>query len=186
MTPVKRMGGNGRITGQMGLALTLLAASPAPAQTMAEAAWANMAVAVQLCEIRTSDLDAWAQSFRNTGFSEPSDRSDVAEYITHRFTAPAQTVVVDISYGETPEECHLHSAYLDVTLASHLLDELIPKLHPTYVRKVTNGEVGPSGQPALCVSYEDPSTPIGHVVGASSEQGCVDDGTSRIYSSYRF
>ena len=153
---------------------------------MAEAAWANMAAAVQLCEMRTSNLDAWAQSFRNTGFAEQVERSDVAEYITHRFTAPAETVVVDISYGETPEECHMQTAHLGVTLASQLLDDLIPKLHPTYVRKIINGPAGPSGQPAICVSYEDPSTPIGHVVGTSSDQGCVDIGTSVIFSSYRF
>ncbi|MFN4154883.1 MAG: hypothetical protein ACK4HF_09525 [Paracoccaceae bacterium] len=168
----------------MALALTLFAALPAPAQTMAEAAWANMAVAVQLCETRTRDMDAWVQTFRNTGFSERVERIGNV-HTTHWFTAPAETVVLRVDYGGGPEECTIETAHQGVTLTSQLLDALIPQLYPTYVRKVVTGPIGPSGQPATCVRYEDPSTPIGHVVGTSSDQGCVDDGTSLIYSSYR-
>lgn len=166
-------------------ALLLLAAPPAHAQTMAEAAWANMAVAVQLCETRTNDMTAKAQTFRDTGFSEWVERSSTNSDTTHYFTAPADSVVVELYYGEMPEDCRVKSAHLGVTLASQLLDDLIPKLYPTYVRKVEIGPIGPSGQPATCVRYEDPSNEIGHVVGASTEQGCVDNGTSLIFSSSR-
>ncbi len=65
------------------LILLLLAGPPAHAQTMAEAAWANMAVAVQLCETRTSDMNAWAQAFRDTGFSEQVERSGSNSDTTH-------------------------------------------------------------------------------------------------------
>lgn len=160
-------------------------ATPAPAQTMAEAAWANMAAAVQLCEMRTSDMNAKAQAFRNTGFSEQVVRSGGNSDTTHIFTAPAETVVVQLYYGEMPEECGIQSAHLGVTLASQLLDELIPTLYPTYVRRAITGPAGPSGQPAVCVRYEDPANEIGHMIGTSTDQGCVDDGTSLIYSSYR-
>ncbi|MDO9641340.1 MAG: hypothetical protein Q7J44_22670 [Pseudotabrizicola sp.] len=160
-------------------------AAPAPAQTMAEAAWANMAVAVQLCETRTNDMTAKAQAFRNTGFSEWVERSSTNSDTTHWFTAPADTVVAELYYGEMPENCSVKSAHLGVTLASQLLDELIPTLYPTYVRKVETGPAGPSGQPATCVRYEDPSNEIGQVIGSTTEHGCVDNGTSLIFSSYR-
>jgi hypothetical protein len=66
---------------------------------------------------------------------------------------------------------------------------VVPRLYPGYVRKVTTGAVNPAtGQPAQCVSYEDPANEVGHVVGvapASDGTVCLDDGTSEFYSSYR-
>ena len=167
--------------------MAALAALPAQAQTFEEAVWGNMAVAIQLCEARTGgNMDAGAQLFRTAGFAERVDRSATNADTTHWFTAPAETVVVELYYGETPEYCAPQTRHMGVSRASQLLDALIPQMYPTYVRRVTQGPPDPAtGQPATCVRYEDPASEIGHVVGVTTDQDCVENGTSRVYSSYR-
>jgi hypothetical protein len=173
------------------LACVLFAAtssgSHARAQTFDEAVWANMAVAVQLCETRTGgDMAAWAQLFLSAGFAETVERSTTNADTTHRFTAPAETVVVELYYGEMPEYCSPRTEHMGVSRSSQLLDALIPQIYPTYVRRVTQGAPDPTtGQPATCVRFEDPANEIGHVIGVTTEQDCVENGTSLIYSSYR-
>jgi PBP1b-binding outer membrane lipoprotein LpoB len=85
-----------------------------------------------------------------------------------------------------PEFCSPKTQHMGVSRTSQLLDALIPQIYPTYVRQVTQGPPDPAtGQPATCVRYEDPANEIGHVVGVTTEQDCVENGTSLIYSSYR-
>ncbi len=175
------------------LALPLLLATPAPApalaQTLEEAAWANMSLAIQLCEAKTGgNMEAWAQLFRNAGFAERVERSATNSDTTHWFTAPADTVTVELYYGEMPEHCGVTTRLQGVTRSSLLLDALVPQMFPGYVRRVTEGAPDPAtGQPALCVRYEDPTNEIGHVVGVipTGADGCVENGTSQYYSSYR-
>lgn len=173
---------------------TLIAACllpvPAMAQSFDEAVWTNTSIAVQLCLQPTRDLNAWANSFRSSGFSETvvRDNNDT----THRFSAPADTVTVELYYGNLPDHCHVETRHLGVTGLSQMLDTIVPRLFPSYVRIANQGAVDPAtGQPALCVRYEDPANPIGHVVGAATldpapnQTGCVDNGTSTLFSSYR-
>lgn len=167
----------------------LVLAAPAAAQSFEEAVWANMALALQLCENKTGgNMGFWTQQFRNAGFAERVDRSTMNSDTTHWFTAPAETVVVELYYGEMPEHCMVRTRFQGVTRSSQLLDALIPQMYPGYVRRVEQGPPDPrTGQPVTCVRYEDPTNPIGHVVGVVSPtaQACVEDGTSQFYSSYR-
>lgn len=182
-----------RTARRLPLALALLVLPlPAPAQSFAEAVWTNLSIAAQLCIQPQDSGPAWAGFFRNAGFAETVERSTVNSDTTHFFTAPADTVVVELYYGETPDYCAATTRHLDVTAASQMLDAIAPKIYPGYVRKVDQGPINPAtGQPSLCVSYEDPTSEIGHVIGASpvlsaqDPPGCSDNGSSRIYSSYR-
>lgn len=159
----------------------------AAAQSFEDAVRANLALALSLCVSPTSGPQKAAQ-FRAAGFGESVERASNGD-TTHTFTAPAATVVVEHYYGQTPEACSVRTAHLGVTAASQVLDGLIPQRFPTYVRRVDQGPVNPStGLPALCARYEDPTSPIGRVIGvvpAGNQQGCVDNGSSAFYDSYR-
>ena len=173
--------------------LTFLSAiclgSPALAQTFDEAVRINLALGVQLCTQRVAGVENRVDMFRAAGFSERVERTNVNSDTTHYFTAPAETVLVELYYGEMPEECSVSTNHLGVTGASEVLDAAIPRLFPGYVRKVAQGSINPAtGLPAICVHYEDPTNPIGDVIGVwpgGSSQTCVDDGTSQIFSSSR-
>lgn len=165
-------------------------AFPASAQTFDEAVWANTSLALQLCVSGQVAPETRAGWFRAAGFSESVDRSQVNSDTTHTFTAPADTVRVELYYGEMPEHCSVETSHLDATRASALLDAVIPGLFPGYTRILKTGPVNPvTGQPASCVSYEDPTSPIGHVVGVIAAQqdnnACIDNGTALFYSSFR-
>lgn len=166
----------------------LAAASPLHGQTFEEAVWANMALAIQLCEVQDRHGSArtwplWPQHFRNAGFAERVE--NYAGDMKHWFTAPAGTVEVEIEYGGMPDQCYITTRYQGVTLTSQLLDALVPQIFPHYSRSVTTGPVNPAtGQPAVCVRYTQPSA-IPHVISVLSDTdgaGCVDDGTSRVAS----
>ena len=171
------------------LGLAAATAAPASAQSFEEAVRINAAVALELCLSGGRDMAAWAARFRAAGFSERVERSTSNSDTTHIFTAPADTVGVVLYYGEMPEYCSVESDHLAVTAASPVLDEVVPRLYPGYVRLVDEGPVDPAtGAPAQCVRYEDPTNPIGHVVGvtAGGDAGaCIDNGTALFYSSYR-
>lgn len=163
-------------------------ASPAAAQTFDEAVRANFGLGVQLCLSGGGDMEAWAGQFRTAGFAERVERSSENSDTTHYFTAPADTVTVELYYGEQPEYCSVATQHMGVTDASAILDAVVPGIHPGYVRDVTQGPPDPTGQPASCVSYEDPTNPIGHIVGIApggAAEGCAANGTSQFYSSYR-
>lgn len=160
----------------------------ATAQSFEEAVKANFSLAAQLCLIHPVPAPERARRFVASGFSERVERSSVNSDTTHYFTAPADTVAVELYYGETPEFCSVTSAHLGVADASKLLDQIVPRLYPGFARKVTTGPVNPStGQPATCVRYEDPANPIGLVIGviAANTESCTDNGTSRLFQSYR-
>jgi hypothetical protein len=168
--------------------LLLAGLAPAASQSFEEAVRSNLSVGAQLCLSGGSDMQAWANSFRAAGFAERVERSSGNSDTTHHFTAPADTASVELYYGEMPEHCVARTRHLGVTGASEVLDALLPRLYPGYARIVAQGGVdSATGQPAICVRYEDPTNPIGHVVGVTSDagEGCVEDGTSTIYSSYR-
>jgi hypothetical protein len=172
---------------------TLLAAitlaAPASVQTFDDAVRANFGLGMQLCLSGGGDMAAWAGLFRTAGFAERVERSGTNSDTTHHFTAPADTVAVELYYGEQPEHCTVSTPHMGVTEASSVLDQIIPQRYPGYVGDVSQGAPDPNtGQPAICVSYEDPTNPIGHIVGVAPDSdsgGCVADGTSRFYSSYR-
>ncbi|MDW3225111.1 MAG: hypothetical protein R8G34_19855 [Paracoccaceae bacterium] len=166
--------------------------APLTAQSFDEAVWTNTSIAVQLCLQEHPSGAARAGAFRASGFAETVERSTTNADTTHVFTAPAQTVTAELYYGEMPQHCFVETRHLGVTGMSQMLDAIIPRLFPSYVRIADQGAVDPAtGQPALCVRYEDPANPIGHVVGAATldptpnQTGCVDNGTSSLYSSYR-
>ena len=150
---------------------------------------ANVSLALQLCLSPGNDGIYRAAQFRAAGFSERVDRSTTNSDTTHYFSAPADTAQVELYYGEMPDHCFVSANHLDVSDAAGILDSVVPRLFPGYVRKVTLGTTNPTtGQPAQCVSYEDPTNPIGHVVGASpggNASSCTDNGTSQFYSTYR-
>jgi hypothetical protein len=168
--------------------LLFVGLAPANAQSFEEAVRANLSAGAQLCLSGGSDVPAWVNSFRAAGFAERVERSALNSDTTHYFTAPAGTAEVELYYGEMPEHCFAKSRHLGVTAASQVLDTLIPRLYPGYSRVVAQGATDPAtGRSATCVRYEDPTNPIGHVVGVTSDagDGCIEDGTSVIYSSYR-
>jgi hypothetical protein len=171
------------------MALWTFLAIPAAAQTFDDAVRANFGLGVQLCLSGGGDMAAWAGQFRAAGFAERVERSAENSDTTHHFTAPADTVTVELFYGEQPEYCSVVTRHMGVSAASEVLDAVVPGIHPGYVREVTQGAPDPtSGQPATCVSYEDPTNPIGHIVGIApggGAEGCVANGTSLFYSSYR-
>jgi hypothetical protein len=166
------------------------AAQPLSAQTFEEAVWANASLAVQLCNAGQASGAVRAAWFRDAGFSERVDRSTVNSDTTHHFAAPSNTVAVELYYGEMPEHCVVETVYLGVTAGSIILDAVVPGMFPGFLRKVTTGPADPAtGQPAQCVTYEDPANPIGLIIGVASlqndTQGCTEDGTAFFYSSYR-
>ena len=166
----------------------LLAAAPAPAQTFEEAVLGNAALALQLCLSNTAG-PATAAAFRAAGFAERVERSAGNSDTTHHFSAPADTVSAKLYYGEMPDECTVSSDHLGLAGAAAVLDAVVPRLFPSYVRKVEYGPLDPAtGQPAQCVRYEDPANPIGDVIGVATggdAGGCVENGTSQIYRSSR-
>jgi hypothetical protein len=177
--------------------LILAGVAPAGAQTFAEAVWANIAIAIQLCEARERRLQgygqiaAWPQVFRAAGFVEKRiERLGTVPHVdtTYWFAAPADTVEVEVYHGGMPEHCSVRTGHQGVSATSQLLDGLIPQMFPGYVRHVTEGAPDPAtGRSTICVRYEDPTNEIGHVVGVTSDagDGCVEDGTSLVFSSYR-
>lgn len=171
------------------LVSALFLGSPAPAQTFDEAVRINLALGTQLCTQRVPGVETRVSMFRAAGFSERVERTTVNSDTTHYFTAPAETVLVELYYGEMPEECSVSTNHLGVTGASEVLDLVMPQLYPGYVRKITQGQVNPAtGIPAVCVRYEDPTNPIGEVIGVwpgGGSQTCIENGASRIFSSSR-
>ena len=103
--------------------------------------------------------------------------------------APAGTMSADLSFGNLPEDCNLATNHLGVSGASAVVDAIVPRLYPGFRRIVEQGPINPAtGQPTVCVRYEDPSNPIGLVIGAGPGvrgQGCIDTGTSVIFKTYR-
>lgn len=166
------------------------AAQPLSAQTFEEAVWANASLAVQFCNAGQASGAARAAWFREAGFAERVERSTVNSDTTHHFAAPSGTVTVELYHGEMPQHCVVETQHLGVTGSSALLDALIPGLFPGFLRKVSTGPASAAtGQPAQCVTYEDPTNPIGLIIGVAPLQtsgtGCIDDGTALFYSSYR-
>lgn len=167
-------------------------ALPATAQqvaTIGEAAQINGGLALQLCIMPGVRGPQTAAMFRQAGFAESVERSATNSDTTHIFTDPSQSVRVELYYGETPDYCSVTSDHMGVSIASGVLDQVVPRLYPGYVRRVDTGPVDPeTGQPAQCVRYEDPTNPIGYVAGVTpgdGAQGCIGNGTSRFYFSAR-
>jgi hypothetical protein len=173
------------------LATCLLAAAPVTAQqvTFEQAARTNLTIAATFCISPVANSNTTVAWFRQAGFTERAEISGGDS--TFYFHAPADTVIAELYFGHMPEECRARTNHLGVTGASELLDAIVPQIHPSYVRKVVQGPVDPAtGQPAVCVHYEDPANDIGQIVGVSvadigGDQPCIENGTSQIYSSYR-
>ncbi|WP_425052986.1 hypothetical protein [Psychromarinibacter sp. S121] len=171
------------------LITSLALAGPAVPQSFEQAVKDNMRLGLRLCLLDAPNFEAWAQAFRDAGYAEQVERSSENSDTTHTFTAPAETASIELYYGEMPDYCSPSTTHMGVAGANAILDEVVPARYPGYVRFVTTGPVDPAtGQPAECVRYEDPTNPIGHVVGVGTldgSAGCVANGTSRFYSSYR-
>ncbi|AVO37427.1 hypothetical protein [Pukyongiella litopenaei] len=169
--------------------LALLLPVAAWSQSVEDAARANAALALQLCIQPHVQPAARAQMFRNAGFGERVERSSMNSDTTHYFAAPADTVRVELYYGEMPEHCIVSSNHLGVTGAAAVLDSVVPRLYPGFVRQVVQGAPNSAtGQPVQCVIYQDPANPIGLEIGvnaAGGAQGCVENGTSLFYQTYR-
>ena len=157
--------------------------------TIEEAAQINGGLALQLCIMPGVEGPQTAAMFRQAGFSESVERSSENSDTTHTFTDPSQSVRVELYYGETPLFCSVTSDYMGVSIASGVVDQVVPRLYPGYVRKIETGPTDPeTGQPAQCVRYEDPTNPIGYMVGvapADGAQGCIGNGTSTVYFTAR-
>ncbi|MCV3272190.1 hypothetical protein [Roseobacter sinensis] len=159
----------------------LAIATPALPQTFEEAVWANTGLALQYCLTEGAAGATRAAWFRQAGFSERVERSSVNSDTTHIFTAPADTVEVELYYGEMPQHCIVTTRHMGVTQGSALLDGLVPQIFPGFARRVI------PGAGADCVTYEDPTNPIGLAIGVNSatDQGCAENGTAVFYSTYR-
>ncbi|MFK7870537.1 MAG: hypothetical protein AB8B58_15020 [Roseobacter sp.] len=151
------------------------------AQTIEDAAWSNAALAIQFCLSGQTAGATRAAWFRGAGFAETVERSTVNSDTTHIFTAPADTVEVELYYGEMPQHCIVASSHMGVTRANLLMDALIPQIFPTFLRREQPGKA------VTCVTYEDPTNPIGLIIGiaSGSGSGCREDGTVEFYSTYR-
>ncbi|MDD9716943.1 hypothetical protein PVW48_09320 [Dinoroseobacter sp. PD6] len=165
----------------MALGLT----GPATALTMQEAAAINMELAFRLCDVR--GVEAWLNGLRAAGFVETVVHEGGPD-VTHTFRAPADTVVVEVYYGNLPAECRIFSNHIGVTAVSQMLDRLIPQMRPGYIRGADTGPVDArTGRPVQCVFYDEPNNEIGQRIGVvsardQSSQPCVEDGTSKLYS----
>ncbi|WP_298914650.1 hypothetical protein [uncultured Roseobacter sp.] len=178
---VRSEGAVARVLGLGALGFALSLASPTSAQSFEEAVWTNASLALQFCLSGFAAPEDRASWFRDAGFAEQVSRSQVNSDTTHFFSAPADTVSVELYYGEMPEHCIVTSDHMGVARGSALLDALIPQILPGYLRRTV------AGAGANCVTYEDPTNPIGQIVGvvARGDLGCVENGTVRFYSSYR-
>lgn len=163
-------------------------AGAAQAQTVEEAARTNLALAAQLCIQPGVQPEQKVTMFQQAGFEYRVDPPQGNSDTTYYFTAPAGTVEAQLYFGEMPSDCFATSPYVGVTAASAILDQLMPTFYPTYQRMVTQGAVDPAtGQPAVCVRYEQPGTQIPHVIGVAPNgdaQTCMENGTSRIFDFY--
>ena len=170
------------------IALALLAAAPATAQSFDDAVRLNLGLGLQLCLAPGPGGEARAATFITAGFTHTVRRETNGDtYYT--FTAPAGTMSAELSFGNLPEECVVRTNHLGVTGASAVLDAIVPGLYPGFTRIVEQGPPDPAtGQPALCVRYEDPANPIGLVIGTISgppSQSCAETGTAMLYQSFR-
>lgn len=166
--------------------------APARAQqvgTIGEAAQINGGLALQFCMAQGVDGPQTAAMFRQAGFAERVERSTGNSDTTHYFTAPSNSVRAELYYGETAPYCSVYSDHMSATVAGAIVDQIVPKLRPGYVRKVETGPVNPAtGKPAQCVRYEDPTNPIGEVIGAGpggAAQSCIDNGRTHFFITYR-
>ncbi|MEM1386782.1 MAG: hypothetical protein AAF748_10040 [Pseudomonadota bacterium] len=166
------------------VALILLQSpNPSQAQSFDDAVRGNLALALKLCLSGQPSMEAWAQTFYAAGFTGRVDRATGNSDTTHYLSAPADTVQVELYYGEMPEYCQVSSQHLGVGDAATILDLVAPQMRPGYRRGAqpsTNGG-------AACVTYEDPTNPIGEIVGVISQAqlACAEDGTVLFYISYR-
>lgn len=169
---------------------TASAELPAAAQSGGQdAVAAGAEQALRLCITPGVQPEARASMFLSAGFQqaglEAYDNGDT----THYFTAAGGAVTVQLYYGNMPEECVVATSRLGVTEASQVLDRVVPQIYPGFVRLAEQGPVDPStGRPALCARYEDPTNPIGMVIGVAPDgaaNSCIGNGTSRFYQSYR-
>lgn len=171
-------------------AMFLASTGAVSGQTLKDAAFSNMALGLKLCLSGNGDMRAWTNMFLRAGFAERVERSQYNSDTTHFFTAPANTAIVELYYGEMPEECSVTSTLLGVSDASRVLDWVVPKIYPGFVRKLAQGPINPStGQPAQCVRYEDPANAIGLAIaaapGGNASSACIENGVSRLISFYR-
>jgi len=173
------------------IATSLLAASPAAAQqvTLEQAARTNLTIALQFCITPGVSGETRASWFRQAGFTERAEITGGDS--TFHFHAPADTAAAELYFGHMPEHCVARTQHLGVTEASALLDSIAPSLYPGYLRRQVQGPVDPAtGRPAVCVSYEDPTNPIGYAVSVThgdpgSGSPCIENGTSAIFRSAR-
>lgn len=150
-----------------------------PRQTVA---FANLTHAAGLCFRPGISTPQRAQLFRQAGYSERVDRSTNNANTIHYFTDPSNRVTAQVYYGETGPDCFASSDGVGVTDASAILDGLIPRFYPSYTRQVAQGPGG-----AICVTYQEPRTPVPHVIGVAAQGGaqdCVENGSARIYGFY--
>ena len=168
--------------------LSALSTNAQQVATIEEAAQINSGLALQLCIMPGVEGPQTVASFRQAGFSETSE-GNIEDDITFYYTDPSGSVRAEVYYGQMPMHCFVTSEHMGVTTASAVLDQVVPRLYPGFVRRVDAGPIDPAtGQPAQCVRYEDPTNPIGYVVGVSpggGAQGCVENGTSRFYFTAR-
>lgn len=146
---------------------TALTAFPAWGQQQV-ATIASSGLALQLCIMPGVQGRQATQMFRQAGFSETSEGS-IDDDITFYDNDPSESVRVELYYGQMPMHRIVTSDHIGGTVASGVLDQVVPRLYPDYVRRVETGPVDPAtGQPAQGVTYEHPTNPIGHAVGVGA------------------
>lgn len=159
------------------------------ASTNSASARSNFANAVRFCIQPGMSPETRANMFRQAGFiTRSGDYSDNGD-TTLIFATPDGSTEVEFYYGQMPEHCFGSSSSLGVTEASEVLDQVVPQLYPGYTRQVEYGVDNPdTGKTPTCVRYEDPTTPIGYVVGVSAGENsnrCSEVGSSSFYHSSR-
>lgn len=170
---------------RIAMALALVGATPAAAQTAEEALRTNTAVALNLCISSFPSIEANLAAFRTAGFSETVERSSGNSDTTHTFTGPNGMVVAELYYGEMAPDCRVRTQ-MGVTAASEVLDWIVPQVRPGYAREVTLGAPDPAtGRPAECVRYVEQGRAIPFVIGVGADTQsveCAETGASVLFS----
>ncbi|MBL3701583.1 hypothetical protein GI582_02625 [Sulfitobacter sp. BDSS02] len=147
------------------------------------------ATALRLCIQPGMQPQMRADMFRQSGFRETSSDYAGNGDTTLMFSSPEGSIEVELYYGNMPEHCLATSSLIGVNEASAILDQVVPQIYPGYVRQVQYGVDNPdTGKTPTCARYEDPTTPIGDVIGViagDDSHRCSEDGSSRFYQSSR-
>lgn len=159
------------------------------AQSMEEAARANVMAGVQICLMNIGTIDQLHPTFLAAGFKhETEDFGGGPDDILHWYHAPAQTASVAVAYVRSATECRVTTGHMGVIEGLPFTAAVLGQMMPGQFRRG-----GPDGQNVAPDSPEAANRSCSGYMGdlsgrnvwvevgtAGQDPVCVEDGTLQI------